>query len=59
MSPRYSDREWREWFDRDQRQFDRMWRVVFPIALTLGVLGALATIVFWAGAAAWVWSVVQ
>lgn len=55
---RIGDREWRERFDRERDSFDRMWRIMFPIALVLGVLGALASIAVFAGAAAWIWSVI-
>jgi hypothetical protein len=44
--------------DREHRQFDQMWRIVFPVAVTLGVLGSLATIALYAGAAAWLWGVI-
>lgn len=48
----------RERFDRERRSFDRMFRVVFPIALVLAVLGALATIAFYLAGAAWLWSLI-
>lgn len=52
------DREWRERFDRERDSFDRTWRIMFPIALVLGVLGTLTWIALFAGAAAWIWSVI-
>jgi hypothetical protein len=55
---RLGDRERRERFDRDQLQFDRMFRIVFPIALVLGVLGAVVSIALYAAGAAWIWSVI-
>lgn len=51
-------REWRERFDREQRQFDRMFRWLFPIALVLGLVFALVELALWAGAATWLWSVI-
>ena len=55
---RLGDREWHARFDRDRQQFDRTWRILFPIALVLGVLGAIVSIALYAGAAAWIWSVI-
>jgi hypothetical protein len=55
---RVGDREWRERFDRERASFDRMFRIVFPIALVLGILGAVATIVLYLAGAAWLWSLI-
>lgn len=43
---------------REHERFDRMFRWVFPLALLLGVVGAVVSIAFYAGAAAWLWSLV-
>jgi len=53
--PRPGSPEWRRQFDRDREQFDRMWRWVFPLAVILAVLGAVAALALYAGAAAWLW----
>lgn len=52
-------REWRERFDREQRAFDRMFRLLFPVCLALGILFALVELAVWAGAATWLWSVIR
>jgi len=52
---RLGDRQWRARRDRERDRFDRTFAIMFPIAVALGVLGALATIALYAGAAAWVW----
>lgn len=56
---RLGDREWRARRDRERDSFDRMFRIVWPIALILGVLAVLATIALYAGAAAWLWSMLR
>lgn len=48
----------REQMDREMAQFDRVFRWAFPIALVLGVIGAVVTIALYAGAAAWLWSLI-
>lgn len=52
---RPGDREWRERFNRDRLQFDRMWRWMFPLAIVLAIVGAIVTLALYAGAAAWLW----
>lgn len=44
--------------DREMERFDRAWRWMFPLAVVLAVVGSIVTIALYAGAAAWLWSLV-
>ncbi len=58
MSPYGDFNRRRAQMDRDMQRFDRLFRLVFPIALVLGIVGAVVSIALYAGAAAWLWSLV-
>jgi hypothetical protein len=55
---RLGDREWRARQDRERESFDRMFRIMWPVVLVLGIAGAIASIVLYAAGAAWLWSVI-
>lgn len=56
---RVGDREWQERVDRERQAFDRAWRWVFPLVVVFGVVGAIASLALYAGAAAFLWHLID
>lgn len=50
------DRDWRDKWERDRQQFDRQWRWVWPLAITVALVFGAVELALWLGGAAWIWS---